>query len=289
MTYFSFDKSALALMPKRERNSNKGSFGRVLCVCGSEGMAGAAYLSAKAAYRTGAGLVEILTHRVNLPVIQTLIPEAVVSVYDEAYDKNKIIASLERADCIVIGCGLGQSILSRTLLSDVLRGRREGVPLIIDADGLNLLAKNPSLWKYAKGGVVTPHALEMSRITGIGAEEILANKAEIAREFAEKHSLICVLKDSETVVSDGGEDIYINKRGNSGMATGGSGDVLSGIIGGILCQSVKKGGESDSFRLAALGVYIHSVAGDVAAADLGEYSVMAGDIADRISEVLKRI
>ena len=222
MTYFSYDAKALSLIPRREARSNKGSFGRLLCVCGSEGMAGAAYLAAKAAYRSGVGLVEILTHRVNLAVTQTLIPEAVVSVYDEEYDKNKILEAVSRADGIVIGCGLGQSALSRTVLSDVLRSRGEDIPLVIDADGLNLLSKNRSLMKYVKGAVITPHPMEMSRISGLSVDDILSDTARAACDIAKKYSLVCVLKDHESVVSDGGEQVYINKRGNSGMATGGS-------------------------------------------------------------------
>ena len=177
MTFFTYEERDLALMPKRGADTNKGSFGRVLCVCGSEGMAGAAYFAAKAAYRAGAGLVEVFTHGVNLSVIQTLIPEAVVGTYDENYDKSKMLDAVERADAIVVGCGLGQSVLSRTLLSDVLRARGENIPLVIDADGLNLLAKNPSLWKYAKGAVITPHLGEMARITGESIEEIKKSKA----------------------------------------------------------------------------------------------------------------
>lgn len=289
MKFFSYDTGELSIMPKREADGNKGAFGRILCVCGSEGMAGAAYLAAKAAYRSGVGLVEVLTHRVNLPIIQTLIPEAVVSVYDDDYQRDTILSCVERADAIVIGCGLSQSVLARNVLSDVLRARGENIPLVIDADALNLLSRNRSLLKYAKGAVITPHVAEMSRLCGRSIEEIKADKEQTAKDFAEKYSLVCVLKDHVSVVSDGGEEVYINKRGNSGMATGGSGDVLAGIIGAILCQASKRSEKIDMLSLASLGVYIHSFAGDLAASEIGEYSVMASDIIESIPKVLKRV
>lgn len=289
MKFFSYDTGELSIMPKREADGNKGAFGRILCVCGSEGMAGAAYLAAKAAYRSGAGLVEVLTHRVNLPIIQTLIPEAVVSVYDDDYQRDTVLSCVERADAIVIGCGSSQSVLARNVLSDVLRTRGENIPLVIDADALNLLSRNRSLLKYAKGAVITPHVAEMSRLCGRSIEEIKADKEQTAKDFAEKYSLVCVLKDHVSVVSDGGDEVYINKRGNSGMATGGSGDVLAGIIGAILCQASKRSEKLDTLSLASLGVYIHSFAGDLAASEIGEYSVMASDIIESIPKVLKRV
>ena len=288
MAEISFDIKALSLLPKRKERSNKGDFGRLLVVAGSEGMAGAAYFAAKAAYRTGAGLVEIFTHKANLIPLQTLVPEAIITVYDE-YQKDSLLASLERADALVIGCGLGQTAESRAILGDALRNKKEELPTVIDADGLNLLSKNPSLLKYAKEAVITPHFLEMSRLTGIAVPEISNDTKSTAKDFAKKHSLVCVLKDHNTVISDGGEDIYINKRGNSGMATAGSGDVLAGVIGGILSQASRQEKSESLLTYAALGVYIHSVAGDVAAERLGEYSLMASDIIDAIPTVLKRI
>lgn len=288
MAEISFDIKALSLLPKRKERSNKGDFGRLLVVAGSEGMGGAAYFAAKAAYRMGAGLVEIFTHKANLIPLQTLVPEAIITVYDE-YQKDSLLASLERADALVIGCGLGQTAESRAILGDALRNKKEELPTVIDADGLNLLSKNPSLLKYAKGAVITPHFLEMSRLTGIAVPEISNDTKNTSKDFAKKHSLVCVLKDHNTVISDGGEDIYINKRGNNGMATAGSGDVLAGVVGGILAQASRQEKSESLLTYAALGVYIHSVAGDVAAERLGEYSLMASDIIDAIPTVLKRI
>ena len=282
---FSYIPTDLKKLPTRPIESNKGTFGRVLCVCGSYGMAGAAYFAAKSALRVGAGLVEILTVRENVPVLQTLLPEAIVTAYDsEMPDVDVIKFSLSKATAIVCGCGLGVSRASRTVLSCVLRNTT--VPTVLDADALNLISKNPSLIKYACGKILTPHPVEMSRLINVSVEEILSDNIQICQSFAQKHSLVCVLKTHKTAVSDGSEKVYINTTGNSGMATGGSGDVLAGIIGGILAQA--KNGDLSLLDSAALGVYIHGLAGDAAAAKLGEYSLIASDIIDALPTVTKR-
>ena len=279
---FEFTKNKSSLMPGRPQRSSKRDFGRVLCVCGSAGMAGAAYFAAKAAYRTGAGLVEILTPEGNRVTLQTLLPEAIVTAYSNELDVGSVLSSVERADTIVIGCGLGVSGLSRQLLGLVLRSG-EKIRKVIDADALNLLARNPSLMKYARGSIITPHVGEMMRLTGVDADSIFSDVAHVASEFSAKHSLVCVLKDHNTAVCAPDGRRYINKTGNSGMATGGSGDVLSGIIGGILAQEKEK----DLFHSASLGVYIHGLAGDLAAKRLSEYSLMASDIIDELPNVFK--
>lgn len=281
---YSYTVTDLKRLPSRPEESNKGTFGRVLCVCGSYGMAGAAYFAAKSALRTGAGLVEILTPRENMTVLQTLLPEAIVTVYDSSAPVAPVLeAAISRATAIVCGCGLGISQASRTVLSKVLRTAT--VPTVLDADALNLLSRNPSLLKYAKGKIITPHPAEMSRLTGIPTENIVADNLNICRDFARKHELVCVLKSHNTAVSDGGERIYVNNSGNSGMATGGSGDVLAGIIGGILAQD--RDGKLTSLDTATLGVYIHGLAGDIAAEKVGKYSLIASDIIDALPLVLK--
>ena len=285
---FSYNTENLGLLPSRPAESNKGTFGRVLCGCGSYGMAGAAYLAAKAALRMGAGLVEILTPKCNLPILQTLLPEAIVSVYDEEQPSSiDVEKAVGRADVIVCGCGLGVSQTSRFVLSHVLRASAS-TPTVHDADELNLISRNPSLLKYAKGKIITPHPAEMSRLTGMSVCEIVSSYEQTATDFAKAHGLICVLKGHNTRVCDGGERIYINNSGNSALATAGSGDVLAGIIGGILAQS--RGEESlSTLECACLGVYIHGLCGEVASAELSEYSVIASDIIDALPRVLKGI
>lgn len=280
------NEKSLPKLPKREPRSHKGSFGRLLCVCGSEGMSGAAYLSAKAAYRTGAGLVEILTCESNRVILQTLIPEAIVTAYDtEEPDIRTVCDAVCRADAIVIGCGLGRSRTAAKILGCVLRQHK--CPMIIDADALNIISERETLIKYANGAIITPHFKEMSRLTGLSVEEISDNTAKVADDFAREHDLVCLLKDHRTAVSRGDGEVYLNTTGNSGMATGGSGDVLSGIIGGILAQN--KDGALSALDVAVLSAYIHGLAGDIAADKLGEYSLMASDIINALPEAIKSL
>ena len=218
-------------------------------------------------------------------VLQTLLPEAIVTVYDPT-KPDSVQEAVDWADVLVIGCGLGTGVASRALLSDILRARGEK-PTVLDADGLNLLARNPSLIKYAKGAILTPHMGEMERLCGQTAEELLADSAQAAYDFSQKNGVICVLKSHRTAVSDGTDQVYVNTGGNSGMATGGSGDVLAGIIGGLLAQG--RDGKLSAMEAACLGVYLHGLCGDAAARELSEYSVMASDLLDAISRVLRRV
>lgn len=283
---YSYNASDLDRLPSRPKRSNKGTFGRVLCVCGSVCMSGAAYLSAKAAYRMGAGLVEILTPECNRVILSTLLPEAIITTYSyESPEHNVIRDAKERADAIVIGCGLGTALSSKKVLCSVLSNTKS--PCVIDADALNIIAKDETLFPLLKGKIITPHPAEMARLIGSAdIESILDSAEETAYAFAKKYESVCVLKTHETVVSDGSSRIWKNNCGNSGMATGGSGDVLAGMIGGILAQ-MKNESKTDLTLAASLGVYIHALAGDCAAARLGERSVMASDIIDNMSEVLK--
>ena len=284
-TQFSFNTFPTDLMPKRKERSSKGDFGRTLCVCGSRGMAGAAYLCAKAAYRTGAGLVEILTPEENRIVLQTSLPEAIITPYTADNGAELLLASMQKATCIVSGCGLSVTPESRKILSVLLHNVDTAkTPLILDADALNLISKNPSFLKYIKGAIITPHALEFSRLSGNSTEDILTSPADLAYEYAKKNSLICVLKDHNTVVSDGSERIYINNTGNNGMSTAGSGDVLAGILAGLVAQS-----KNASLDIAALGVYIHGLCGDIAARRLSQYSVIASDLIDALPIVFNSI
>ena len=275
---FSYTDSDLLALPSRPELSNKYTFGKVLCVCGSYGMAGASYLSALGAYRAGAGLVEIFAPEENRVILQTLIPEAVLRIYDQSsLDTNPLLDAMEKCDSIVIGCGLGRSNASLSILRTVLKNSK--VPTVIDADALNLISEHPVLTKYIGGKIITPHIKEMSRLCDLDIDKILESPKETAYSYAKAHGVICVLKDHHTVVSDGTERVYINKSGNSGMATGGSGDVLAGIIGALAAQSHLS---LTKFNAAALGVYIHGRAGDAAAEKHGEYGVMASDIANNI-------
>ncbi|MBQ9080643.1 MAG: NAD(P)H-hydrate dehydratase [Clostridia bacterium] len=279
------------LLPQRPARSNKSTFGRVVAVCGSQGMCGAAYFAAKAAYRTGCGLVEIVTPEQNRVPLQTMLPEAIVTCYDSATPDRRIISdAVRRADAVVAGCGLGTSLTSIKVLSMTLEATH--VPIVLDADALNILAAAPSLGDALRApAVITPHPGEMSRLVGISINDVLSNTPALAQSFAAKHGIVCLLKDHKTAISDG-TDTYINQFGNSGMATGGSGDVLAGIVAALLAQSknIPNASMTDLAALcktAALGALIHSLAGDRAADHLGEYSVMASDIIDALPYILQ--
>ncbi len=281
---FSYTEDNLPILPPRPERSHKGTFGRVLCVCGSPEIFGAAYLAAFSSYRVGAGLVRVLTPEENRTPLATLLPEALITTYDAEHPDPHVIADAAAwADVLVIGCGLGTAPEARGILSDLLRSCDK--PRVLDADALNLLSRNPSLMKYTCGAILTPHALEMSRLTGKSVEEILQDPATTAYEFAKQHEAICVLKDHETVVSDGGALLYRNNTGNSGMATGGSGDVLAGILGGLLAQSK----DTPAFVTATLGVYLHGLSGDLKAKELGEHALMARDLIDGLPLALKAV
>lgn len=274
------EKSLTSLLPERPERSNKATFGKVLCVAGSYCMSGAAYLSAKAAYRTGAGLVKVLTPEENRIIIQSSLPEALLGVYNrESFDENIAAEAVKWADVVAVGPGMGTDDTAKKLLTAVLKNSVN--PIVIDADALNIIAGDSKLWDIVpKGSVITPHPGEMARLCGCTVKEILDDVRGICQGFARAKGVVCVLKDHNTAVSNG-NDLYINSTGNSGMATGGSGDVLTGMIAALMAQGLSP------FAAAAIGVRLHGAAGDVAAQALGEYSVMASDIIDGIPKVMK--
>lgn len=277
---FSYNKDDLMKIPQRMDYSNKGTYGKVLIIAGSVNMAGAAYLAAISAYRIGSGLVRIVTPDENRQILQTLIPEAILTTYDEKkLDTNLLIEAINWADVIDIGPGLGMSETAKQIVECVLQNRQ--VPLVLDADAINLISKYESLLNYnTENIVITPHLKEMSRISGVDMTYISDNLINTASNLAQKYHFICVLKDTRTIVADYNKMVYINQSGNNGMATAGSGDVLSGIIAGLIAQHMSP------FEAAILGVYIHGLAGDAAASQMGKYSMMARDIANNIKSVV---
>lgn len=264
------DLDAISTRPER---SHKGTFGRVLVIAGCEGMAGAAYLCALAAYRTGAGLVEVFTVEANRTVIQTLLPEAVVTTYGEDDLVERLGAALRRASAVVIGPGLGMSDLSRRLVRRTLG--EATAPLVIDADALNIIADEKISLPRRDNVAVTPHLGEMSRLTDKPLAEIATNIAGTALAFSDSRGVICVLKDAHTVIT-GKDRTFVNLAGCSAMAKGGSGDVLTGIIAALAAGGVEM---TDACRL---GCHLHGRAGERAAADHGLHGVLARDVANAI-------
>ncbi len=273
-----YTKQELALLPQRKPYSHKGTYGKVLLIAGSEGMSGAALLAARASFRSGCGMVRIFTPECNRAILQTSLPEAMVSSWNPEETEETVKERLENAlawsDAVGIGPGLGRSPMAGVLLDFVLE--HCGKPLVIDADGLNLLEKR---FDTECPVILTPHIGEMARLTGKGRAEIASELIASVQSFAAETGVICVLKDARTAVSDG-EQVYLNTSGNDGMAVAGSGDVLTGVICGLLAQHLP------CWRAATLGVYLHGLAGDLAKNELGAHGMMAGDIADRIGAVL---
>lgn len=275
----------LERVPERPRYSNKGTFGKVLVVAGSENMGGAAYLSALAAYRIGAGLVKIMTVSENRQMMQQLLPEAILTVYDaseaerepEAFHR-KVERECAWADVIVLGPGIGQGEGTRELLREFLTNAY--VPMVLDADGLNTIAGYPELTQYyTENIIITPHLGEMSRLTGLTTEQIRRDIVAAAADYSSTYGVICVLKDSATVVSARDGQRYVNFSGNSCMAKAGSGDVLTGAIAGLLAQG------SELWDAATLGVYLHGLAGDCLRDEGGSYGMLARELADRIGRI----
>jgi NAD(P)H-hydrate epimerase len=277
--YAVYEDADLALLPARTSHSNKGTYGKLLVIAGSTNMAGAAYFSAKAAYRTGCGLVRIYTPEDNRAALQALLPEAVLETYGSSFHEKKLADALKWADAVVMGPGIGTSPLAVELLAFVRKHIE--VPLLLDADALNLLAREPEqLLLPHLDIVVTPHPGEMARLTGDAVSLIQTRLAATAQEFAMRYDVVCVLKDANTVTAVPYGMTYVNTSGNHGMATAGSGDVLSGVIGTLLAQGMAAG------VAASLGVYLHGRAGDCARARVGMRAMIADDILDGLSEVL---
>ena len=267
--------------PKRLPNSHKGSYGKLLLIVGNKGMSGAALLCARAAYAVGTGLVQIYTHEENRVILQETLPEAIVTTYTE-YDHQQVEALLQWANVIGIGCGLGMSNLAEQIVSHVIQYAE--VPCVVDADALNLIAKDKSVLKQAKQPLIlTPHMKEMTRLLACRMEELQANKIAYLQTFTKEYPVICVLKDARTIVGWKEAPLFMNLTGNSALAKGGSGDVLTGVISGILAQ------KAIPYEAACLGVFLHGLAGDCAAERKGQYSVLSGDVVDHISEILRQI
>lgn len=278
--YITLDESVRKLLPVRRKRSNKGTYGKILCIAGSVNMAGAAYLCAHAAYRAGAGLVRVMTPEENRVIIQNLIPEAVLTTFDTRRpDRRQVDEAVGWADVVAIGPGLGKETWAAEVLDEVLLKCRK--PLVIDADGINHLAGQSGKLREHEGPVIiTPHVGEFSRLTGQSVEDILKQVPRQAADYAKENRCICVLKDAPTAVGDEKGRCWVNTTGNNGMSTGGSGDVLTGIIAGLLGQKLAP------CEAALLGVWLHGRAGDLAARTEGTYGLMARHLIEHLPEAM---
>ncbi|PKM93662.1 MAG: bifunctional ADP-dependent NAD(P)H-hydrate dehydratase/NAD(P)H-hydrate epimerase [Firmicutes bacterium HGW-Firmicutes-1] len=277
------ESSFSQLLPKRRVISHKGTYGKALIIAGSKSMMGAAILCARSAYQVGCGIVKIIAEKGHEDALFASIPEAIVEGYhrNENFneDLERMNEAIKWADAILIGPGMTEDEYTKKLLEMVLKN--EDKKIIIDADGLNVLSKNMDLlnqWNH--NIIITPHIGEMARLTAHNTNEIIGNTVEFSLAFSRENKIITVLKSERTIIAH--EDgVFINSLGNNGMATAGSGDVLAGIIVGLLAQDEK------ALKAATLGVYIHSKAGDIAKEQYGEHSLMASNIIDAISTVMR--
>lgn len=270
-------KEELSYLPVRPNYSNKGTFGRVLIIAGSKDITGAAYLCAKAAFRIGAGLVRIFTVKENKDVIAKLLPEAMVNTYDtDNFDIKALHACLNWCDAVAIGPGLSTGNIQKSIVEQVLISKH---PTVIDADGINNIAGDNKLKKLLhKKVIITPHVAEMSRLLNVPVKDIADDVVRYAKEANYRYNVISVLKDARTVIALK-DECYVNLTGNNGMATAGSGDVLTGIIIGLISIGV------DFEKAAILGPYIHGLSGDYAVEKMSKASLMASDIIEQLKEL----
>ncbi len=280
-----------SVLPERPASANKGTFGKVLIVAGSINYIGAAYLACMGAARVGAGLVTLSIASSLQPILAAKLTEVTYAPLPESV--SGIIASKASAivkqllpgyDVLLMGCGLGQKLAIANFVKSVIfdRGKRKPPALILDADALNILAKVPNWWqKLSEDVILTPHSGEMARLSGFGIDEVQRRRLEIARKMAAQWQKVVVLKGAYTIIAASDGRVRINPSANPGLASAGTGDVLSGVIAGLAAQGLSP------FDAAACGVYIHAQAGEVVRTELGDAGMLAGDLLPVLPRVIK--
>ena len=262
------ENEVFGLFSPRNPESNKGDYGRVLLICCSYGMAGAAIIAANACIASGAGLVNIVCPKSIYPIIAAAVHEAVFTPINDEPTNGDIMAvksAIAKADCAAIGCGLGDGEYAEKMLFTLLDNAK--IPLIIDADGINRLCDNIYLLREATAPIIlTPHPGEMGRLCGGNAKAVQADRMGTAKRFVDEYGVTLVLKGHETIVMQSGGCAAVNHTGNAGMACAGSGDMLCGIMAALL------GGGFSPFDAAKAAVFIHGRCGDLSAK---EYSMIS--------------
>ncbi|NQT90625.1 MAG: NAD(P)H-hydrate dehydratase [Candidatus Omnitrophica bacterium] len=277
---------------KRPRSAHKGDYGHVLVIAGSLGMTGAAYLCCEAAILSGAGLVTLGLPKSLNPIMERKLTEVMTLPLPETKEQTlarsaeaKITAFAKRCDCLAIGPGLSQNAQTQGLIRSLIK--KSKMPMVIDADGLNAIADHLDVLRTThnvrRTTTITPHPGEMARLTHTSAAIIQKKRKIVAQRFSDEYNITTVLKGSKTVVASPGKKVYINSTGNPGMASGGSGDVLVGMIAAFLAQGM------DGFKAARLAVYVHGLAGDIAAREKGEISLRAGDLLKFLPQAFKKV
>lgn len=282
-------KNIKGMLPRRDKFSHKGTFGRIGIISGSLGMTGATYLSSMAALRTGSGLVYSIVPDSLKEVLSIKLTEAIIKPVEDRSTGHftmdsfqQIIHIIEGMDAIAIGPGMGVDEERVELVRKILLEYKK--PVILDADGINLISLDPTILMDRQGDtIITPHPGELSRLLGVSIGEIQKERVEYSKLTSNKYNVITVLKGANTLVTDGKEKVYKNNTGNPGMATAGSGDVLTGMITSFIGQGISP------YEGAVLGVYCHGLAGDLASRDKGEYGMIARDILDNIPYSIKKL
>ena len=277
--FYSVHQDVAPVLKPRKKFSHKGTYGHALLIAGSYGKMGAAVLAAHAALRSGVGLLHVHIPQVGYSIMQTALPEAMLSIdrYDNYFSD---IPELAMFDAIGVGPGLGKQHQSQMAMKLLIQQFK--LPMVFDADALNILAENKTWLAFLPyNSILTPHPKEFERLAGKWKDDF--ERLEKQREFAEKYKVIVVLKGANTSICTPRGDCYFNSTGNPGMATAGSGDVLTGILTSLLAQGY------GSVDAAILGVYLHGLAGDMAAKKLGEEAVIAGDIIKNIGKAFRKL
>jgi NAD(P)H-hydrate epimerase len=273
------------IVPTRTADSHKGDFGRVLVIAGSLGRTGAAHLAAIGALRSGAGLVTIATPRSCLSTVAAMAPEYMTEPLDETALGTIDFGAIERvlelkSDVIAVGPGLGQAPGTAAFVQALVE--RTGVPLVLDADALNAFVGEPDrlMGRDEVALVITPHPGEMARLLNTTIDVVQRDRVRHAREFAASHRVHVVLKGHRTIIAAPDGRTFVNLTGNPGMATGGTGDLLTGMIAAWFAQLL------DAEAACKLAVYVHGTAGDLAEADEGDVALVAGDVAARLGDAI---
>jgi hydroxyethylthiazole kinase-like uncharacterized protein yjeF len=277
------------VLADRPLDSNKGMYGHALILAGSTGKAGASAMAGMACLRSGAGLVSVATPRSVLNSVASFAPELMTEPMRETESGTIAKAALEhwaeltkKMTVLAIGPGLTQHPETVAFVREVLKAAT--IPAVIDADGLNALAEHTDVLKHARAAtIITPHPGEMARLCGTDIKTVQADRLKVAREFAKSRNTVVILKGHKTVVASPSGETWINCTGNPGMATGGTGDVLTGITAGLLAQHPK-----EPLLCAIAAVYLHGLAGDIAREHVGEISLMATDLIDHLPEAFRR-
>lgn len=276
------------LLPKRRPDTHKGDYGHVFVIAGSAGMTGAAALASMGALLSGSGLVTLGIPKSLNPIMEAKLTEVMTKPLPETDDQtlsegafSRIIKFAEKVNCVAIGPGLSRNSGTEKLVKELVVSLDK--PMVLDADGINALEGNASILSSAKAPIViTPHPGEMARLVSLSREAIIKAKEKVAKNFASKYNVVCVLKGHRTVVAGPKGKVYVNFTGNPGMASGGVGDVLTGMIASLIGQGIKP------FDAAKLGVFLHGLAGDLAAKEKGEISLIASDILGKLPAAIKK-